>query len=162
MQHVARVHYWPTGERRVKNPDWPIHTHSYALKSMVLSGQVRNLQYSIEPGDQWCIYSVKYYEGGSEIVRTSEGVNACPTTDELRDAGDQYEVPQGVFHQTQVPFDQAAVTLVLLTDHRAEPPKVLGTRQAEKYPYDRIEFSHRVFWRAVREAVEFHLANRCR
>jgi hypothetical protein len=162
MQYVARVHYWPAGERRVKNPDWPIHTHSYALKSLVLSGQLQDLQYRAEPGDQWSIYSVNYFEGGSEIVRTSENVNALPSIDEFREAGAQYEVPLGVFHQTKVPQDQAAVTLVLLTDIGTESPKVLGTKQAEKYPYDRIEFNPEVFWKAVREAVEFHLANHSR
>lgn len=161
-KYVTRVHFWPPGERRVKNPDWPIHTHSYALRSLVLSGAVRDLQYRIETGDQWCIYTVNYYEGGSEIVRTSEKVNAVPEVDEIRHAGAKYEVPRGIFHQTQVPPDQAAVTVVSLSNHGPDTPKVLGTEQAEKYPYDRIQFEPNVFWNAVREAVECHLTNRCR
>ncbi|PLW83645.1 hypothetical protein CWI75_04660 [Kineobactrum sediminis] len=161
-EQVVRVHYWPAGERRVKNPDWPIHTHSYFLKSLVLSGRVKDLQYSVERGEQWCVYSVNYYEGGSEIIRTSESINAHPTIDEIRDAGVKYEVPRGVFHQTKVPDDQTAVTLALLTDHGTEPPKVLGTKQGKKYPYDRIEYDPEVFWKVVREAVECHLTNRCK
>lgn len=158
--HVTRVHFWPPGERRVKNPDWPIHTHTYALKSLVLSGAVRDLQYRVIPGDHWCIYSVKYHEGGSEIVRTSERVDVVVEVDEMRHAGQQYEVPRGVFHQTQVAHDQAAVTVVRLSNHGAEAPKVLGAEQAEKYPYNRIEFDPGLFWAAVREAVECHLTNR--
>jgi len=159
-KYVTRAHFWPLGERRVKNPDWPIHTHTYALKSLVLSGAVRDLQYRVVPGDQWCVYSVNYYEGGSEIVRTSENVNAVIEVDEMRHAGKQYEVPQGVFHQTQVAHDQAAVTVVVLSNYGAEAPKVLGTKQAEKYPYDRIEFDPGLFWKAVREAVGCHLTDR--
>jgi len=151
--HVTRVHYWPPGERRVKNPDWPIHTHAYALRSLVMSGAVRDLQYRVEPGEQWRIYSVNYYDGGSEIVRTSESVSAVPEVDEIRNAGEQYEVPRGVFHQTHVPHDQATVTVVLLTDHVTDAPKVLGVKQAKKYPYDRVAFDAAVFWKAVREAV---------
>src|SRR4051794_32516353 len=64
--HVVRLHYWPKGERRVKNPDWPIHTHSYHLSSYVLCGVVRDLQYQRSSGDR-SIYAVKYFEGGSEI-----------------------------------------------------------------------------------------------
>lgn len=162
MQYVTRVHFWPPGERRVKNPDWPIHTHSYALRSLVLSGAVRDLQYKVEPGEEWSIYSVNYYQGGSEIVRTSESVSAVPEVDEIRQAGTRYEVPRGIFHQSQVPHDKAAVTVVLLSDHGTDAPKVLGTKHADRYPYDRIEFDPETFWKAVREAVECHLTNRCR
>lgn len=47
--HVVRVHYWPKSQRRVKNPDWPIHTHTYRLRSLVLAGEVRDIQYRISP-----------------------------------------------------------------------------------------------------------------
>ena len=151
--YTTRVHYWPPGERRVKNPDWPIHTHSYGLKSLVLSGSVRDLQYRVEPGNQWSIYSVNYYEGGSEIIRTPRGVNVALAINEIRAAGEQYEVQRGVFHQTQVSNDQAAVTIVLLSDHGTEAPMVLGSEQAEKYPYDRIEYDPALFWTAVRKAI---------
>ena len=151
--YVRRVHYWPPGERRVKNPDWPIHTHSYDLESLVLSGNVRDTQYRVSPGDQWCVYSVNYYQGGSEIVRTSECVSAIVEVDALRHAGERYQVPRGVFHQSQVAHDQAAVTVVLLSNHGADAPKVLGTRQAEKYPYNRIAFDPSLCWEAVQEGV---------
>lgn len=158
--HVARVHYWPAGERRVKNPDWPIHTHTYALRSLVLEGEVRDLQYSVRPGDQWCVYSVNYYDGGSEIVRTSEEVDATTVIDKVRPTGSQYEVRRGIYHQTLVPHEDAAITLVLLTDHGSEAPKVLGSKSALTYPYDRISFDRSRFWGAVGEAVECHLGKR--
>lgn len=159
-QYVTRVHFWPPGERRVKNPDWPIHTHTYTLKSLVLSGAVRDIQYRVASGGQWSVYSVNYYDGGSEIVRTFERVNAVPKVDEMRHAGEQYEVSRGVFHQTQVAHNEAAVTVVLLSNYGSEAPKVLGTNQAERYPYDRSEFDPELFWKAVQEAVGCHLTSR--
>ena len=160
-QYVTRVHFWPAGERRVKNPDWPIHTHSYELRSLVLSGAVRDLQYRVESGGQWRIYTVNYFEGGSEIVCTSGSVNAVAEVDEVRHAGAEYEVPRGIFHQTQVPLNKSAVTIVLLSNHGSEAPKVLGTEQEKTYPYDRIPFDRTVFWNAVRGALKCHLTNRC-
>ena len=157
--HIARVHDWPEGERRVKNPDWPIHTHTYKLHSLVLAGAVRDLQYRVQPGTEWCEYSVSYYSGGSEIVRTSNEVDTFVEVDELRRSGSRYEVPRGVYHQTLVPGDQSAVTLVLLTDHSSEAPKVLGSKLAERYPYDRVPFDRERFWSAIKEALENQLTN---
>lgn len=155
--HVARVHYWPECERRVKNPDWPIHTHTYSLESLVLAGTVRDLQYRVQPGTEWCEYSVNYYSGGSELVRTSNEVDTIAEVDELRRAGSRYEVPRGVYHQTLVPREQSAVTLVLLTDHSSDAPKVLGSKLAERYPYDRISFDRERFWDAIKKALENQL-----
>lgn len=155
--HTVRLHYWPKGERRVKNPDWPIHTHSYALTSLVLSGKLRDLQYRVAPGAELWIYSVNYFEGGSEIVRTSDTVQVRDEIDEIRSSGEQYQVPRGIFHQTQVPIDQSVVTLVMLTDQNSEAPKVLGDKQSEKYPYDRIPFDSVVFWSEVKKALNCYL-----
>lgn len=156
--HVARVHYWPAGERRVKNPDWPIHTHSYTLTSTILRGAVRDMQYRASAGNQWCVYSVNYYDGGSEIIQTSEMVDLVTEVDSIRISGTQYEVPRGVYHQTLVPFDQSALTVVLLTEHSSEPPKVLGANLQKRYPYDRIPFSSERFWSAVYEGLEYNNA----
>lgn len=154
---ITRVHFWPANERRVKNPDWPIHTHSYSLNSLVLSGAVKDIQYDVIAGNQWCVYSVRYYEGGSEIIRTPERVIAVPSVVEMRYAGQEYEVPRGVFHQTQVEYGQSAVTLVSLSQHGSEAPKVLGTEQAERYPYDRTAFDAELFWGEVRKALKREL-----
>lgn len=157
--HIARVHYWPEGERRVKNPNWPIHTHTYRLQSLVLAGAVRDLQYRVQPGTELCEYSVSYYSGGSEIVRTPNEVDTFAKVDELRLPGSRYEVPRGVYHQTLVPHEQSAVTLVLLTDHGSDAPKVLGTKLAERYPYDRVSFDRERFWDAINNALENQLPN---
>jgi hypothetical protein len=150
---VARVHFWPRGQRRTKNPDWPIHTHSYALRSRVLSGQVRDIQYRAEPPGGGRIYMVEYSEGGSRVVKSNRTVELAKTVDEIRVAGSEYSVPQGTFHQTRVPEEESAVTIVLLSNHTNDPPEVIGTDEGNVYPYDRIPFAKNAFWQAVRSAL---------
>jgi len=151
--HSVRVHYWPNGERRVKNPDWPIHTHSYELSSLVLSGTVRDIQYSSVIGTDYSLYSVRYFGEDSEIVRTSEKISVQVSIDAFRHSGDQYSVARGTFHQTQVDSETSALTLVALSDMTGEPPLVLGHAAEESYPYDRAGFDKKFFWDKVKECV---------
>jgi hypothetical protein len=124
-----------------------------------MAGLVRDLQYSVQPGAEWCEYSVSYYRGGSEIVRTPNEVDTFANVDELRRSGSRYEVPRGVYHQTLVPHEHSAVTLVVLTDHSSDAPKVLGSKLAERYPYDRKSFDRKRFWDAIKEALDNQLTN---
>lgn len=152
-QVTLRVHYWPKGERRVKNPDWPIHNHSYFLSSYILLGNVRDIRFKATEGSQYLAYSVKYCDGGSAINQTAEKFSVEPIVDELRKAGDSYEVDSSVFHQSIVPKDSSAVTLVALSQFTDSPPIVLGSRGEESYPYERMPYSKDVFWENVSIAV---------
>jgi hypothetical protein len=151
--HTLRLHYWPIGERRTKNPDWPIHTHSYSLSSLVLAGRVEDIQYEVESGLQASVYEVQYFEGGSEIVRTDRTVSIAKTTTHVHCSGEQYRVECGVFHQSRVALEGSAVTLVALSEIGTDLPLVLGATGESRYPYDRRRFSPDTFWAAVRSAL---------
>lgn len=151
--HTLRLHYWPKSERRTKNPDWPIHTHSYSLSSLVLAGRVEDLQYELEAGSQYSVYEVRYFGGDSEIVRTNRTVSIGKTTTHVHSSGAQYRVERGVFHQSRVAFENSAVTLVALSENSSGPPLVLGTTGGSRYPYDRTRFDPDTFWAAVRTAL---------
>ena len=155
---TIRLHYWPKGERRVKNPHWPIHTHSYKLNSLVLIGEVRDLQYGVISGTGQSVYSVNYPKGGSELVKTADSVQIHTEIDEIKFSGEQYQVPRDKFHQTEVPIFKSAVTLVILTDHSSDAPKVLGSDISEKYFYDRIPFDSTLGLNEVRKALNCYLA----
>lgn len=150
---VARVHHWPRNARRTKSPDWPIHTHSYALQSRVLEGRVRDIQYSSSPLGLRRVYSVEYMEGGSRIVKTDKMVNLEAVVDVVREAGSEYSVPRGAFHQTHVPKSESATTFVLLADHSNVAPEVIGTDEEPTYPYERVPYDSSLFWSAVRRAL---------
>lgn len=151
--YKLRVHYWPSGERRTKNPNWPIHTHSYTLSSLVLSGCVRDTQYRLAKGGDYQVYKVEYFDGGSHIIKTDQSVSLVESINKTHKAGNQYRVERGMFHQSLVDFNESAVTFVALSEDAKEPPLVLGESAADRYPYDRAPFDSRVFWAAVKSAV---------
>ncbi|MGE8518262.1 MAG: hypothetical protein ACN6OM_16730 [Alcaligenes nematophilus] len=150
---TLRVHFWPPNERRTKNPDWPIHTHAYALSSLILDGQLTDIQYEVEAGDEYNVYSVTYSNGNSEIFRTNAGLKIISKKSAIRSAGEQYRVERGIFHQSFVEFGKSTVTLVSLSEHSDEAPLVLGGAGLVSYPYDRTPFDRELFWSAVRKAI---------
>jgi len=151
--HTLRLHYWPKNERRTKNPDWPIHTHSYSLSSLVLAGRVEDLQYELEAGLQYSVYEVRYFGGNSEILRTNRTASIAKIAAHVHSPGTQYRVERGVFHQSRVAYEDSAVTLVALSENSSEPPLVLGTTGDTRYPYDRTQYDPNTFWAAVRSAL---------
>jgi hypothetical protein len=153
-RHTLRLHYWPTNERRTKNPDWPIHTHSYALSSLVLAGSVYDSQYEVEQGSDYSVYEVRYFDGGSQITRTDRSVSIAKTTTRTRQSGEQYRVERGVFHQSLVPIGKSAVTMVALSEIGSDPPLVLGASGDMRYPYDRVPFDRGTFWAAIKAALD--------
>ncbi|MBV8659125.1 MAG: hypothetical protein JO142_14995 [Burkholderiales bacterium] len=152
-QYILRVHYWPPNERRTKNPDWPIHTHAYTLSSLILHGQVEDIQYDTTDGDEYIVYKVAYANGNSEIIKAEEGANITSKNSVLRVAGDQYRVERGIFHQSLVELGRSAVTLVALSDISNEAPLVLGEAGELRYPYDRTPFDRELFWSVVRDSI---------
>jgi hypothetical protein len=151
---TARVHYWPPHLRRVKNPDWPIHTHSYDLDSKVLLGGVCDQQYEPETGVDWVVFEVAYFEGGSKIIETNERTSLTTLVNDVRVAPDSYSVPRGRYHQTTVPEEAAAVTLCVQSNQTPLAPRVLGSSGTMRtYPYDRIPFDEVEFWGVVRGAL---------
>lgn len=150
---TLRVHYWPPNERRTKNPDWPVHTHSYALSSLVLHGNIEDIQCEVIDGEEFSIYKVSYFNGDSEITRTDKKTNILKYASEMRFEGEQYRVERGVFHQSVVKLSESAVTFVALSESSREAPLVLGGNGEHKYPYDRMPFNQEVFWSAVRYAI---------
>lgn len=151
---TVRVHYWPKSERRVKNPDWPVHTHTYQLSSLVLAGRLFDIQYQRSSGTSQVIYEVNYYDGGSSIARTSETISLSIEFEKERSVGEQYSVERGVFHETRVAFDESALTLVALSEFKENlHPLVVGSNKAESYPYDRTSFDREEFWSQVETSL---------
>lgn len=150
---TLRVHYWPPNERRTKNPDWPVHTHSYALSSLVLHGNIEDIQCEIIDGEEHSIYEVSYFNGDSEITRTDGKASILNFNSEMRIEGEQYRVERGVFHQSVVKYSESAVTFVALSESSCEAPLVLGGNGDHRYPYDRMPFNQEAFWSAVRYAI---------
>lgn len=151
---IVRVHYWPKGERRTKNPDWPIHTHVYDLSSLVLMGRVRDQQFREKQGSEYAVFSVSYSGENSAISWTGRNVAAELLVDEYHAAGEEYTVSVGTFHQTHVPQEETAATLVVQSNFQHSDPLVLGQASDQKYPYDRLPFDREQFWTSVSKATQ--------
>lgn len=151
---ILRVHYWPQNERRTKNPDWPVHTHSYTLSSLVLHGNIEDIQYETTEGDEFALYQGTYFNGDSEINRLGRRVRISECISKTHVKGGQYRVERGVFHQSSVKLSESAVTFVALSESTTDAPLVLGGDGEHKYPYDRTPFNQEIFWSAVRESIE--------
>ena len=152
--YMVRLHYWPKCERRGKNPNWPIHTHVYNLVSRVLGGRVRNIQYRETKGEEFKVYLVEYFGDQSAIGLTDERTSIEKVKDEIIDAGKEYSVEVGTFHETVVDFGEAAWTLVVLSDVVAIEPKVLGVSGGRCYRYDRVEFDKLLFWTEMKNVLQ--------
>ena len=150
---ITRIHYWPKCERRAKTPNWPIHTHIYDLSSLILEGRLRDIQYRLIPGCDYAIYSVSYSGEDSVINLTGGRTSIKIETDEVRQKGEEYTVPIDFFHQTIVPFDESAITLVVLSNFEDSKPLVLGGYGEKSYPYERVEFNKVEFWSRIKETI---------
>lgn len=152
---ILRLHFWPEGERRYKNPLWPIHTHNYRLSSFVVAGEVIDVQYDAEISEFGAevIYEVEYSGEDSKI---SESARKCFLTEARRNilkSGDSYQVERGIFHQSEVEQGRSAVTFVCLTDKGAENPLVVGEPTGRVFPYERVRYDKDLFWRHVRSGL---------
>ncbi len=153
QKYTTRIHYWPKFDRRTKNPDWPIHSHVYDLSSYILEGRVRDIQYQLVEGAEYAVYSVSYSGENSTIKRTERQTSIKKVVDEVHGEGEEYSVPIGSFHQTQVPVRESALSLVVLFNFTDEKPLVLGTVEEKSYRYDRVKFDRLTFWARVRDMI---------
>ena len=153
-KYIARIHYWPKSERRPKKPNWPIHTHTYHLSSYIVDGRVRDIQYCLNEGTEYAVYSVSYLEDNSEIFPTNQFNSARKIVDVVREKGEEYSVPIGLFHQTKVPLNESSITLVVLSNFTNSEPSVLGKPGGKSYSYERTFFDKTAFWNRIGNVIE--------
>ena len=152
-EFTTRIHYWPKSDRRTKSPDWPIHNHAYELSSRILYGRVHDMQYSLKEGTDHALYSVSYSGEDSTIKCTSKKTSIEKVIDRIHETGMDYSISRGSFHQTHVPKDESAVTLVVLSDFGGNKPLVLGAIEGNCYRYDRDFFDKSAFWSRMRDVI---------
>jgi len=116
-------------------------------------GRVRDVQYREKSGSEYAVYSVSYKDADSSIGRTDRDLSIELSVDQYHVAGEQYFVPVGSFHQTMVPSDETALTLVALSSFQDKVPLVLGQPGDQSYPYNRIPFDQETFWSTVEQAL---------
>ena len=141
-----RLHAWLCGSRQRQRPDWPAHTHSSDLYSLVLFGSVTNTMWewkSSEGGGQM-IYEVSYKKNLSILRRSKErGTLVCEHS-KMVEKGEYYMVPAHRYHATDVGLSEAALTLVLMPRRTSGPSKVVGDINGnEEYFFERRKIEGR-------------------
>ena len=139
---TLKIHLWPRGTRKEKEPNWPIHDHSFHITSRVLVGEVGNAEYRVTRGHQFRLYRVEYHGNDSVLCPTNECVDCVEHCRTVTRAGAEYALPLGVYHQNVVPRSETALTLVIKAGAAKQSPNVVGDLVAPHLPiYRRVPFA---------------------
>jgi GrpB-like predicted nucleotidyltransferase (UPF0157 family) len=147
---ALKVHVWPKGSRRAKQPNWPIHDHLFRIDSRLLQGSIRNRVYEVRAGESLEMYSVDYESKASTLVPTGRFVDVTLARSAIQATDSRYVVELGEFHHSYVPTNALAASVVLKTARIEAHPFVIGRRQttAAQLPlYERATYPPDVFWR---------------
>lgn len=134
-----RVHIWPNHKGHQQTPAWMIHDHLFHLKSWVLSGEIENKEYVIDVnGKEHLIYEARYDGDRSILNRTNIFCSKSINKKSVYSKGSVYEVPAGIFHESQSLSNKTTVTVCETYDEFSGPPKILGSVDGLlSYTYER-------------------------
>lgn len=123
-----RIHVWLDGPRIRQEPDWPPHTHPGPLLSFVVAGCVRNRFWNVVSDrlGPHRIYQVSYSGEESVLKRTNQVVRVEEGPGRQICAGESYEVPEDMFHDSDVAPGRCAVTVVWMGGHTGAGSRVIG------------------------------------
>ncbi len=109
-----RLHIWPKGVRSFNKTQYPIHNHTYNIKSLVVSGKVGCEAYLIEKkaNSNKKLYEVHYSNLGTKLVSTDEFVEVEKSNISWTNAGNSYKIKKGDYHQSVVEQNAYAATVV--------------------------------------------------
>jgi len=153
---VTRLHYWPKNQKKPKCPDWPIHTHLFTLTSLVLHGQIKDIQYRPSSGKQYSALSVEYVGVNSKLIPTGDLFDLKVIRETVLQRHGSYIVEEGVFHQSEVHSEDETMTLVQCANPTNRPPIVVAPTEeldllrGVNFDYLREPFSREVFWEKAR------------
>jgi hypothetical protein len=137
---VIRLHIWPADARKRQEPDWPVHSHPWDLRSYVLAGHLQNQLFDVSStvSGEFRLYAVEY-AGQESILRATDRMVGCQLASVASyEQGDQYCVSSDEFHVTHVDPGVFAATLVVTSRPTATPPSVVGQPgHDESYRYIR-------------------------
>ena len=121
-----RLHIWPS-HRIVEQPGYEIHDHNFRLKSHVLLGKFQQTVYNVCPSinPEYNVYKVNYDDFGSILIKSGERVLASIRERSFIQAGDTYQLSDGIFHKLDLVSSGCAASLVLTTQAKGIP-KAIG------------------------------------
>lgn len=152
--YILRIHYWPSHARKPKWPNWQIHDHRFDVFSTVLTGSLQDMRFTFVPGaGEKRLLQVSYEGDESRLIDDGQKGDVELISAERYGSGDQYLVPAGALHSSDVSFDAEAVTLVQCVNFVDQAPRVVADSSDQPKPYLRTEYDALAFWQRVQRAL---------
>ena len=160
-----RFHVWPV-PRTQQRVDLLIHDHVFSFTSRVLTGVVENVMYDVAstPSGAHQLLRVDYEGNDSQLVPTRTRVRVAERSRVVIPRFGLYEVRAGEFHESHVPIDSIACTVVATHASSAFHPSVVGPLESDGVSFARTSVPDtRVReWLAqvASELRAYHISNR--
>lgn len=140
-ERKIRLHIWPNNNDRMQKPAWLIHDHMFDLKSWVITGKIENTEYSVTEGkSNYRVYNAKYEKDSSVLYRTDRLIRLYKNNRSLLNAGEAYEVPLGILHQSVSSSESTTVTVCETINRPSISPIIAGEiNGAVRYSYTRAQ-----------------------
>lgn len=128
---TLRLHIWPSLDRRPQSEDWLVHSHPFALTSLIVLGNLQQRIYKVQYVTQGTsgamrLLEVTYTPPHSVLTPTGWVGEPVLTSVEEYGRGDIYRMAPGDYHDTFVPFETTAVTVALTEMVEGLRPMVVG------------------------------------
>ena len=125
-----RLHVWSDELPPMKRPEFQVHDHIYGVKSQILLGVLRDIQYIVDEDAQGEYLLFKAATG--ILVNTKNKVSCTKRRVSYFEAGKQYSIIKGDFHSSE---SLAPLTATLFQKMDADlnlSPSVVGPAYYEK------------------------------
>jgi hypothetical protein len=111
---TIRLHYWPADNREKGTAITPYHDHVWSLCSCVLTGTVENvlLQLDLDEYGDFQVADINQADNIDQVIPASSRVRIRIQSKQTYRTDQFYEIPPRVFHYTNVPLENAALTVV--------------------------------------------------
>jgi hypothetical protein len=142
-----RMHIWPAGARVVRGWGPTVHRHGWHLASRVLAGNYSDLLYedsaSAPAGSGWRLthaFTVDVDPIEPDMIKPAGSIFYLRERERRQVEAESFHyIPAGVFHDTVVPLDTFAATLVMRSRSTAISSLALDDQQAPVRTYRRPE-----------------------
>lgn len=135
---TLRLHIWPENARSESEQRDKIHDHLFSLRSMILTGEVTNRFYRLDPPETALpthrMFEVFYRENRSELVATNNCYAPVVYAQSCHQKGDCYTVRSGEFHDSSVCHTRLTATIVATYEHTQMAPRMLGKLDSPPSP----------------------------
>jgi len=149
-----RLHVWSDELPPMKRPEFQVHDHIYGVRSQILLGVLRDIQYVVDEDVQG--EYLLFTAAAGKLLNTKKKVSCTKRMVSYFEAEKQYSVVKGDFHSSE---SLAPLTATLFQKNDADlsrSPSVVGPAYYEKkelFSDDRT-FDLRLAWMVIDKALE--------